>query len=74
MKTETKFTDKKGREINIDDVITDGHIIYRVCEQDDEMYLISCTHGYHHNPDQEFFSKFNRIGVFEDLKDAFECD
>lgn len=66
--------DKNGSKISNDDILFDGKIHHRYCENTvNGTYLLSGD-GYHHEPTPEFLATLERVGTFEEKKDLLICD
>lgn len=74
MMCENKFPqnllDKNGKKINEDDVIFDGKHYFRIYWDNihSSVEAISPTFGYLRDPNKENYSKYERIGTFQEAE------
>lgn len=62
--------DKNGTKINEDDVIFNGEHYFRVYwdSKNESIEAISPTYGYLRNPNIENYTKYERIGTYEEME------
>lgn len=71
----SKYIDKNGKIIEIDDVLWDGKIHWSYCTHPvDGDYIISCEKGYNHNLSQDLFRTMSYVGKHDNCLHLFECD